>query len=78
MRHPLTESLGQKVAAFLESKEGCTVTQLKPTLEGIVLELRDVFGFQYTIEMKATARINNELHKEPSIVDFYQKSANSL
>lgn len=76
MKHPLTESLSNKIANFLQSKEGCTLISQKPTSDGVVLELRDVFGFQYTIEMKATTRIGNDIHQEPSVSTFYQKYSN--
>ena len=59
MRYPLTEALSRKISSFLEAKEGCTVVTQKPTSDGVIIELRDVFGFQYTIEMKATSRVDS-------------------
>lgn len=60
MKTPMNKNLLQKIAAYLCSREGCTVESVEPTVKGLELTIHDAFGFRYRLEIRTVGRNQTE------------------
>ena len=58
IKTPMNQWLVDKISAYITEHEGCRVPETTDTKDGIQLNVVDVFGFVYTVEVKMVARIN--------------------
>ena len=67
---PLNKWIMDKVQKCL-TKEGCSVSKLEPTPEGLKLSLTDSFGFIYELNIKTVSRVQSNYDE----VNLYDTNA---
>lgn len=53
---PMSANIAEKILCNLESNHGCNIETVKTTAEGSTVEIKDAFGFIYSVEVKTIGR----------------------